>query len=226
MRPSWSALAEAVAVHGLALRGGFVPAVQDGVPEVAEAQSTKTAVLVGNAGADLWPHFAPYSDRGRDALDRWTQRVVEPIAMRFSARAVYPFDKPPLPFQRWAMRAEPVRSSPLGILIHPDHGLWHAYRAALLFADTIELPLPDGRPSPCESCSEKPCLSACPVGAFTGRDYDVPACASFLNSPGGRACLDGGCQARNACPVAAERRYAPDQIRFHMAAFHRAVGGT
>jgi hypothetical protein len=31
-----------------------------------------------------------------------------------------------------------------------------------------------------------------------------------------------GCQARNACPVAAELRYAPAQKAFHMAAFAQA----
>ena len=110
--------------------------------------------------------------------------------------------------------------------MHPDYGLWHAYRAALLFAEEIALPPRDDRPIPCETCAEKPCLTACPVGAFSGDGYDVPACAGYLASPDGFECLDGGCRARDACPVAADRRYAPDQIRFHMAAFKRAVCGT
>ena len=218
-------LSKAVFGRGLALRGGFHPGVGDSVPEAAEGREARTVVLVGNVGPDMWPHFAPNSAGKPDALDRWTKAVVNPVAEAFGARAVYPFDKPPLPFQRWATRAEAVHSSPLGILIHPDHGLWHAYRAAMLFAEDIELPSPDDRPSPCESCAEKPCLSACPVGAFSGSGYDVPACAGYLNSPGGTSCLDGGCRARHACPVAAGRRYNPDQIRFHMAAFSRAVCG-
>ncbi len=221
-QPTWPALTEAVAAHGLALRGGFHPSPEDAVPDAGQGR-TRTLVLIGNIGPDLWRHFAPNIDGGANALDRWTQETIEPIADNFGARAVFPFDKPPQPFQRWAMRAEPVKSSPLGILMHPDHGLWHAYRAALLFADELDLPARDDRPSPCESCSEKPCLSACPVGAFTGERYDVPACAGYLASPAGAACLDGGCQARGACPVATDRRYGPDQILFHMAAFKRAV---
>ena len=49
--------------------------------------------------------------------------------------------RPWLPFQQWARKAEPVHVSPLGVLIHPDYGLWHSYRGALCF-DTRLLPCP------------------------------------------------------------------------------------
>lgn len=216
-------LSAVLAETGLALRGGFHPSAEDAIPPATSGEPTRTLLLIGNTGPDIWPHFALHDDGSPDALDRWTRAVIEPIARDCGARCVFPFDKPPLPFQRWAQRSEPVTSSPLGILIHPDHGLWHAYRAALLFSDSVVLPAPDDRPSPCLTCADRPCLSACPVEAFSSEGYDVPACATYLQSGGGETCLDGGCQARNACPVAADRRYHPDQIRFHMRAFRRAV---
>jgi hypothetical protein len=222
--PLYDDLSEAFSAHGLALRGGFHPSPDDAIPDAGEGRPTRTLILIGNTGPDLWPHFAPYA-AGRDALDRWTVETLPPIAERFRARCVFPFDKPFQPFQQWAMRAEAVHPSPLGVLMHPDHGLWHAYRAALLFADELELPPTDTRRSPCETCADKPCLTACPVGAFSGQGYDVPACAGHLKSPAGSDCMEGGCRARDACPVAADRHYAPDQIRFHMAAFKRAVCG-
>ena len=37
------------------------------------------------------------------------------------------------------MRAEGLKPSPIGILMHPQFGLWHAYRGALLFDVEIEL---------------------------------------------------------------------------------------
>lgn len=217
---TYAALEASLAAHGLSARGGFVPKSADGVPEAGQG-ATAAVVLVGNAGPALWPHFAAHAASGPNALDRWTRTTIAPIAARFGARAVYPFDTPPLPFQRWAMKAEPVAPSPLGVLIHPDHGLWHAYRAALLFPRAIALPPWHARPRPCDTCTDKPCLSACPVGAFTGQSYDVPACAGHLDSLAGASCLDGGCLARGACPVG--EPYAADQLRFHMAAFHRAV---
>jgi hypothetical protein len=219
----YDALDTAVRAYGLIPRGGFATDAADAVPEAGPDTACRTVILVGNAGADMWAHFAPYANSGPNPLDRWTVDVIEPIAAAFGARAVYPFDKPPLPFQRWALRAEPVHPSPLGVLIHPEYGLWHAYRAALLFAETIALPPASERPSPCLSCQGKPCLSACPVAAFGPQGYDVPACASHLSSPPGRDCLEAGCLARGACPVGVP--YAPDQVRFHMRAFHRAVSG-
>lgn len=224
MSATYTDLLSALAGHGLSLRGGFHPRAEDDVPDVAAARPTRTLILIGNVGPDLWPHVAPHVDGGRHPLDRWTRATVEPIAEAFGARCAFPFDAPPLPFQRWAMRCEPVRPSPLGILMHPEYGLWHAYRAALLFAGAIDLPPTGDRESPCNTCAGRPCMSACPVGAFTETGYDVAACAGHLDSPAGRDCLDNGCRARAACPVAADRSYPPGQVRFHMAAFHRAVG--
>ena len=67
--------------------------------------------------------------------DRRVAAAIDPLARSVGAMALYPFDGPPYrPFQRWAMRAEPVAPSPLGLFIHPEYGLWHAYRAALVFA--------------------------------------------------------------------------------------------
>ena len=140
--------------------------------------------------------------------------------MRFGASALYPFDGPPYwPFQRWAMRAEPVRPSPLGILIHPRHGLWHAYRAALAFAEEIPLPPREDAPDLCGECADKPCLAACPVGAFGAAGYDVGACLEHLRSAAGRDCMTAGCRARRACPVGQQHAYPPAQAAFHMAAF-------
>ncbi len=226
MKSLYSQLSETLAAHGLTLRGGFHPSPDNNVPDAGEGQPTRALILVGNTGPDLWPHFAAHANGNRDALDRWTVETITPIAEEFGARCVFPFDKPFQPFQQWAMRAEPVKPSPLGVLIHPDHGLWHAYRAALLFAETLELPAVDKRPSPCETCAGKPCLSACPVGAFSGEGYDVPACAGYLSSSAGSDCMEGGCRARDACPVASDRHCPPAQIRFHMAAFKRSVCGA
>jgi hypothetical protein len=212
-----------VAVHGLHLRGGFHPAADDGVPPLADGRTPATLILIGNVGSSLWPAFSSAVEAGDgapDPLNRWTQRVIGGIAREVGAEPLFPFGGPPyLPFQRWAMRAEAVAPSPLGILIHPDYGLWHAYRGALAFAERLALPARVDRPRPCDSCPNRPCLSACPVGAFSERGYDVPACVGHIGSPAGAACMDGGCLARRACPVGPGYGYGAVQARFHMAAF-------
>ena len=212
------ALARALAPFGLILRGGFRPAADAGAPP-----GVGTLLLIGNAGPALWRAFGKDRAEGPDALNRWTERAVRPLASRFGAQALFPFDGPPYwPFQRWALEAEPVRISPLGLLIHPRYGLWHAYRAALAFAATdLALPPRGAAPDPCDVCAAKPCLTACPVGAFGGRGYDLPACLDHIRSPAGTDCLSAGCRARRACPVGQEYAYERAQARFHMSAFER-----
>ena len=214
---------ESLAGHGLALRGGFHPGPEDAVPSLADGQSCGTILLLGNLGGGLWPVFAEspeVADDAPHALDRWTRRILESLAPGFGATALFPFGGPPwLPFQRWAMKADCVTASPLGILIHPDFGLWHAYRGALAFAEPLELPPTPRRPSPCDSCIERPCLSSCPVGAFSPGGYDVGGCRAHVAGPQGSACREQGCLARLACPIGREHAYPAGQMAFHMAAF-------
>jgi len=211
-------------VAGLRLRGGFQPLPGDGVPPTRDGRPSATLLLVGSVGGSLWPAFstAPECGDGRPhPLDRWTRRILEPVAAACGATAHYPFDGPPwLPFQRWARRAESVHPSPLGLLIHPDHGLWHAYRGALSFAERLALPpRPEAVPSPCETCVSRPCLHRCPVSAVGAQGLDVSSCRTYLRSAAGDACLAAGCLARAACPVGAFARYPEPEARFHMAAF-------
>ena len=216
---------DAVRPYGLMLRGGFHPKPDDSVPALCDGREANTLVLVGNAGQALWRVFgrAPEFNGMPDPLNRWTARVLDEIGAALGARALFPFGGPPyLPFVRWAKRAEPVAESPIGMLIHPDYGLWHAYRGALAFAETIDLPAREERPRPCDTCADKPCLKTCPVGAFTAAGYDVPACTAHISRPEGADCVDFGCRARRACPVGRDFLYDPPQARFHMEAFLRA----
>lgn len=224
---SYAAIEAGAAVAGLTLRGGFHPDAHDAVPALADGSVAQTVILLGNVGSSLWPSFArsgEYRDGRPDPLDRWSRRIADALAKALGGAAIYPFGGPPhWPFQRWALRAEPVFPSPLGLLIHPHHGLWHAYRAGLLLPERVELPARDERPSPCASCVAKPCLSGCPVSAFTGAGYDVAACADFLGRPAGLDCMALGCAARRTCPVGAAHAYNPDHAAFLMAAFRQAM---
>jgi hypothetical protein len=205
---------------GMASRGAFHPAAADGVPLLADGSVARTLVLAGQVGASHWAAFARDRRNEPDPLDRWSARALGAVAARYDARVLLPGDGPPFaPVQRGAPRAEPVHPSPLGLLIHPDHGLWHAYRGALAFAASIEIPPRDARPSPCESCADRPCLGACPVAAFAGGALDAAACVTHLESAAATACFDAGCLARAACPVGTAHRYPAEVARFHLHGF-------
>lgn len=211
---------------GLSCRGSFNPEPADRLPE--HLGSVGTLVLVGNSGPGLWeafsrsPEYRGEGHAGGDALDTFSRRTLDEVARRIGAKTVYPFEGPPhLPFQHWAMRADQVWQSPIGLLIHPRHGLWHAYRGAFLFAERLQLRGAPAGESPCLSCADQPCLAGCPVEAFSDGRYDVAACTAHIGSTSGRDCMDGGCLARRACPLGTRDRYSPAQARFHMDHFLR-----
>lgn len=222
MRVDHASICRAVEAGGLRPRGAFHPGHADGVPAMADGRQAGTVVLVGVVGGSCWDAFqaAEESRQSPAPLDRWSRRVVTGLAAELGAEALFPFGGPPfLPFMRWARRAEAVHPSPIGPLIHPDYGLWHAYRGALAFAECLDLPPADQRPSPCDSCADKPCLTTCPVAAFSQTGYDVPACVGHMAGDRGGDCLGGGCLARRACPVGVTFQYVPVQMGFHMRAF-------
>ena len=217
---------QAVSRNGFTPLGWFSVRDGDGVPDPGPGTPARSVLLVGNAGPAMWQRFSAERDPAEDTLDAWSHDVLSGLAGELDARPSFPFDRPALPFQRWAARAGAVHSSPLGMSIHPEYGLWHAYRAAFAFAAEISSAAPDETASPCDSCAEKPCLATCPVGAFSGTSYDVPACAAHIIRPEGADCIDLGCRARRACPVGRDYIYTPDQAQFHMTAFVRARSQT
>lgn len=211
------------------MRGAFHPLpgeFEQAPPSIAAG----TIVLLGFTGGRQWQHFARAAE-ARDGLehplDRWSRRVIAALAREFGALDVYPSGTPaaPLPFQRLALRSEPVHQSPIGLLIHERWGLWHAYRGALILPSALDLPPPSCVPGrhPCASCDSKPCLTACPVEAFRPGGFDLQACVDHVLSEAGQECRERGCLARRACPVGGEFRYGAEQARFHLQAFVRAV---
>ncbi|MEL6768403.1 MAG: ferredoxin [Pseudomonadota bacterium] len=219
--PTLAAIAEALAPHGLAVTGAFHPAAGEGPEGVA------TLSMVGADGEAMWGAFSAspeYLDGAANPLDRWSTRVIGAAAAALGATAYFPFGGPPWqPFMAWAGRAEGAVPSPIGMMVTPSRGLHASWRGALGFAEALDLAalVPPG-PSPCTPCAA-PCRSACPVRAFGEGGYDTAACARHVSSAAGRACREGGCLARRACPASAT--IAPSQAAFHLSAFVAARAG-
>ncbi|MER8826914.1 4Fe-4S dicluster domain-containing protein [Mesorhizobium sp. M0938] len=207
------------------LRGGFNFTDGEQAPSGLSGAAARSVLLVGQAGAAPWPHFLRWKESQSrtiaNPLDTWAREVIGAVAEIFGARAVSPSDRPYLPFQQWAMRAEGLKPSPLGILMHPQYGLWHAYRGALLFEDEIAIQEPRDVIHLCDTCLEKPCLKSCPVDAYSAAGFAHETCLVHVRGQNGAPCRTGGCLDRNACPYGPEYRYPPEVQAFHMAAFAR-----
>jgi len=221
--PELALLGERLRAYGLRLRGGFDFGPEETGPPMQSGAAARSVVLIGNMGGECWPHFQRWRDSQPanfpNPLDHWSRLAIEDAAAGLDATFRSPSDRPFLPFQQWAMRAEGLRPSPLGILIHPHWGLWHAYRGALLFARPLGLPQPGSVQHFCDTCMDKPCLRACPVDAYTPSAFDYPGCLAHVRGPDGGTCRTQGCLDRNACPYGAEHRYPADMQRFIMRAY-------
>ena len=153
-------------------------------PVLPVGRKIESVLLVGHAALSLWTAFERFrkSYQGPDPLDHWSKQVVDPIAAALGCVALYPFERPWWPFQQWIAASEGLKPSPLGILIHPEFGLWHGYRAALTFDRSVEVTEPRNLSHPFDSCDNRPCLAPCPAGAVSDRPFDVAGCRAYLGT--------------------------------------------
>ena len=184
--------------------------------------ATLTVILLGPREPGFWRAFtaSPEANDGRsDPLDRWSRRVIEDSARELGAQARFPFGEPVQPFLSWAVRSGRAWPSPVQLLVHDTAGLWVSYRGALLLPERLTLPDEASR-SPCETCPDKPCKTACPVNAIDAEDYDLAACHGFLDTTDGQSCMTRGCAVRRACPQSQKYHRVDAQSAFHMDQFH------
>ena len=180
-------------------------------------------VLIGPS-SEFWMIFQEseeFQDGDPDPIDRWSLRVIGDLATHFDAEALFPFGGSPYaPFLSWALKSGRAWNSPVGMLVHDTLGLMISYRGALRFKQMPKIE-PGQSENPCDTCIDRPCMTACPVNAITAEDYDTDACASHLRQNPEEGCMNG-CFVRLACPYSAGAERNPAQSRFHMEAFLRA----
>ncbi|EGJ22570.1 hypothetical protein RSWS8N_10810 [Cereibacter sphaeroides WS8N] len=205
------------AAERLTILGGFATEPGDGLPE-----GTQSLLLLGPREPGFWPHLTAqpeWQDGRPDPVDRWSERVIARLAHEIGAFPVFPFGGPPWwPFYGWALRTDRAFASPVRLIVHDEAGLFFSCRGALALRERLE---PARGVSPCTDCANRPCLTACPVGALGAGGYDVPACHAFLESPDGTSCLDRGCAVRRACPRSQGHARMEIQSAYHMRQFHR-----
>lgn len=203
----------------LTILGAFHPGPEDSLPDACQ-----TLLMLGPDEPLFWPAFeesSEWQDGAPDPMDRWSTRVIGGWADELAAEAFFPFGGPPFqPFYSWALRTGRIHRSPVQLLVHDKAGLFVSFRGALALSEKIDLPTPPS--SPCETCDERPCETACSVRALSPDGYDVPKCKSFLATPEGSENMAKGCGVRRSCPVSQRFGRLSDQSAYHMRQF---VGG-
>jgi len=183
-------------------------------------------LLVGSAGPGLWEQLGKSNLRDHaNPVDAYTERTMAAFCENYLVTTgsrdsmdylvAWPNEmQREVPVMGLGSYAGWQHPSPLGLGLHPVHGLWFAYRAVLFLGP--QWPEQKLAPSknPCDSCEGKPCVEACPVGALGGTaGPDLVSCFEERQRPWaacGKLCL-----ARTACPIGSASRYSSPQVEHH-----------
>ena len=174
-------------------------------------------VLIGHGGRQMWQALTAFGMKTAHPVDHFSlvmaQRFIDEFLDAPSTLMLYPTGYN-IPLQQLGALVGWHHPSPLGLGINETYGVWFAYRAAFL----TTLPLPSIKnpmtTTPCGTCRDKPCVSACPAHAVQGvNHFKVTACIDF-RLQAQSTCQDR-CLSRLACPVTPEHRYNMDQLNYH-----------
>ena len=187
------------------------------IAAVESRDSYRQLLVFGHGGPRMWEALSGSAFKHDEhPIDCFSTEIVTRFFSEENPTNRYTFLFPQqpavIPLQRLGQLAGWHHASPFRIGVNARWGSWFAYRAVALadtsFAATTALK----EPSPCASCMDKPCITACPVASKDG-DIKLDACMDErlrAGSPCAKTCL-----ARLACPVMADERYSQEQIAYH-----------
>ena len=179
----------------------------------------KSFVMLAQGGSRLWDYIVADGRDIRDPFDETSERLAGEFVTEFLEGAAWELVYPGAPFLPLTRLAEHVgwgAPSPLGLTINAEYGLWLAHRAVFLVDAEVQTAPIESFAHPCDSCVDKPCVSACPAGAVDAvAGFTMDLCGHYRIEPGSRCAYQ--CLARNACPVGTEHRYGPAQMAHHYA---------
>ncbi len=182
------------------------------------------AMLIGPDEPFFWDIFKKskeFTSGVKNPLNKWSKRIIDSIAKKFSGTAFYPFQNNPIiPFYDWALNTGKFWQSPVKLLVHERRGLMVSFRGAIAFENRNNFNIQEKNNSPCTTCSA-PCVRACPVNALNNHKYDVKSCMQFITKSKNSICIDG-CLVRRECPIGKSYRKI-EQSRFHMKHFINEV---
>ncbi|MCO5166998.1 MAG: hypothetical protein M9894_11595 [Planctomycetes bacterium] len=179
-------------------------------------------VVVASGGRGFWERLERRPGE-EHPIDRAGQEAIAAALPRLPGGRLLPLDvRDRFDLRRLgALAGLGVVSPHLLLLLHPTFGPWVSIRGLVAVPDALPTTGPLAY-DPCGPCP-RPCLDACPVGAYSrAAPFDARRCgahrlASDAPSPPPAPCADR-CRARDACVVGGEHRYGDAEMRHR----HRA----
>jgi len=174
-------------------------------------------ILMGHGGKKLWSYLSKHLPAGPDPIDYFCADAANQFASNILGQGnfqlLYPGNSR-VPLQQLGEIAGWHHPSPMGIGIQPKWGLWYAYRALLVTNIALEPTKASTSVSPCLSCIDKACLSACPASAIAlDHGLALKCCVEYRLST--ESLCSDRCLARLACPQSVEHQYSMEQVNYH-----------
>lgn len=167
-------------------------------------------ILIGHGGKTLWASLKASGINSEDPIDDFSSEKLRQALAGQRHTLIYPA-KDSVGLQALGKLAGWHHTSPFMVGINQSWGSWYAYRAVAL-SDTDFVPTPPlVSVSPCGTCQDQPCISACPVQAVSDSAFDLNKCVTYRKQA--TSLCRETCLARISCPVASEHRYDDEQIR-------------
>lgn len=209
-----------VAVFDLA---GLSGEIRARLGAVADISRYRQVILVAHGGRRLWDALRESGPEGADPVDRYSVRTcADWFAAELPSAAfeiLYPLRDSPVPLVELGTLAGWHHASPFRVGINDAFGSWFAYRALALADSHLPVTTSAGYGNPCDTCLDKPCITACPAGAVQQGGFDAPACYDHRLADGSSCAAQ--CAARAACPVGRDHAYGSDQMAYH---YGRSLG--
>lgn len=179
--------------------------------------------LVGHAGKNLWRKVKNHIGKTRNPIDEHSANSVEQFLSKRTDvkkyKLIFPSNKP-VGLQQLGIQAGWHYASPFRVGINKEWGSWFAYRAVALMRSEFKTRKFESE-SPCISCTDQVCISACPVDALTKGDLSLETCMSYRM--GDQSSCADRCLSRMACPIAEEHQYSLEQIQYHYQLSYRRI---
>ncbi|MFA6238564.1 MAG: hypothetical protein WC635_14615 [Bacteriovorax sp.] len=176
-------------------------------------ESNDTLYLFASGGRDLWNRLTHPLNESEHPIDHFSISQIKKMDPK--ARILFPHEEWNVPLQRLGRLLNISRPSPLGMDISNEYGLWFAFRGVFLSKQKFKTEKYKLFKSPCESCADKPCISACPGSALNpAGDFKIAKCADYRLSRDSKCAQT--CLSRMICPYKAEHQYSEEQIHYHM----------